>query len=627
MMVVMRPLLFLFLFVAAVASAAPPPNDSFVAPTPLATLLPLTASGTCADASAESNEPDYTTEFETRSPLATVWYQWTCLSSGLVEFRTEGTNDTVLGVFTGATLAAKVAVGINDEGPTGVTSRVRFPAVAGTTYRIMVDAYTGNSMGPFILAARQVVTPANDAYAARAAINALNVPVTGSNEDATAEAAEPDVLGAPAASSVWYKWTSSTAQRVEVVATNSAFAARLAVHAGAAISAAKTTAGLGRVRFTTAAATEYKISVDGLDGGDGAVSLVIRPAPAAPANDAYVANPTGSALMPSTVNAAASGTTVGASQNLNEPAHDGYFPWASVWFYWQAPSSQRMEIDTFGSSFDTVLAVYSGPANTAITALTPVASNDDTGGLQSRVRFNAVAGTLYRLAVDSPARQEGSVLLTIRAAPAAPANDTFASATVLGALPATVAGTNAGASAQADEPAHDLADFQARSSVWYRWTAPASGWMQLDTSGSPLDAVVAVYTGTVVTNLAPVAFSHDGDQPLSGVLEFFAEAAQTYRIAVDGEAGRENSFTLILRNAPPLGGFAVAPSPVGDLLRLSWPTRPGRLYRLLAGPSPDALSPHAGDFQADGDVMQVDVVPEEFGERAFFRAEAVDPGP
>jgi hypothetical protein len=629
MLALMQRLISIFLLMAMICvRAAPPPNDLFGAPSLLSPLLPLSVAGSTAEATAEFNETDYATELETIAPLATVWYQWTCLANNLVEFRTEGTNDTVLGVFTGTTQGTKVAVAINDESPTGVTSRVRFSAVAGTTYRIMVDAYTEESIGPFTLIGRVITPPANDAYASRAVMASLNIPVAGSNEDATAESLEPAVLGEPAVSSIWYKWTSAAAQRVDVVATNSAFAVRLAVHAGAGIASAKTAAGVGRVRFTTAGtSTEYKISVDGLEGASGPVSVVVRPAPVAPANDVYKPTPSGLDLLPSTVNASTSGTTVGASQELNEPFHDQYFPWASVWYYWQAPTTQRMQIDTFGSSFDTILAVYAGAATAAITALTPVASNDDTGGLQSRVRFNAVAGTIYRIAVDSPVQQEGTVLLNIRAAPAAPPNDTFTSATTIATLPATLAGSNAGASAQVDEPAHDLADFLPHSSVWYRWTAVVSGWMQLDTSGSSLDAVVAVYTGTVVTNLNPVAHSHDGDQPLSSILEFHATAGQTYRIAVDGESGLENAFLLTLRHAPPLGAFSLAQSRAGELLRLSWPTRPGRLYVLWAGPWPDALSLYTGELLAEGNQLDVDVPLDEWGERAFFQVRAVEPAP
>jgi hypothetical protein len=44
-----------------------------------------------------------------------------------------------------------------------------------------------------------------------------------------------------------------------------------------------------------------------------------------------------------------------------------------------------------------MLAVYTG---TKVRALTEVASNDDSCGLQSEVTFTARAGTTYRIAID-----------------------------------------------------------------------------------------------------------------------------------------------------------------------------------------------------------------------------------
>src|SRR5205807_635268 len=71
----------------------------------------------------------------------------------------------------------------------------------------------------------------------------------------------------------------------------------------------------------------------------------------------------------------------------------------SVWYSFTAPTSVPVTIDTFGSSYDTVLAVFTGQCG----ALTPVAScNDDSGGtLQSHVDFRATAGTTYLIEVTS----------------------------------------------------------------------------------------------------------------------------------------------------------------------------------------------------------------------------------
>src|SRR6266699_2441681 len=59
----------------------------------------------------------------------------------------------------------------------------------------------------------------------------------------------------------------------------------------------------------------------------------------------------------------------------------------------------RLEANTFGSGDDTTLSVYTGSRG----AFTQIACNDDAGGtLQSRVRFDATAGTTYYFMVAAP---------------------------------------------------------------------------------------------------------------------------------------------------------------------------------------------------------------------------------
>ena len=103
--------------------------------------------------------------------------------------------------------------------------------------------------------------------------------------------------------------------------------------------------------------------------------------------------------------AGCSGTAVGsnvfATREANEPNH---FPvpnfsvaHRSVWYQWQAPASGTATINTFGTGFDTVLAVYTG---NSVGALNLVGNDDDTAERTSQVQFTATAGTVYRIAVD-----------------------------------------------------------------------------------------------------------------------------------------------------------------------------------------------------------------------------------
>ena len=87
------------------------------------------------------------------------------------------------------------------------------------------------------------------------------------------------------------------------------------------------------------------------------------------------------------------------TEEPGEPAHADRKGAHSGWLTWTAPDNGSCVMDTLGSSFDTVLAVYTG---LAVSNMTLVAANDDVqpGTLQSRVAFSAAAGVAYQIAVD-----------------------------------------------------------------------------------------------------------------------------------------------------------------------------------------------------------------------------------
>jgi uncharacterized repeat protein (TIGR01451 family)/uncharacterized delta-60 repeat protein len=107
-----------------------------------------------------------------------------------------------------------------------------------------------------------------------------------------------------------------------------------------------------------------------------------------------------------------SGTTVpltnnAATKEASEPNHVGNPGGRSVWFRWTAPANGIVTFATVSNSFDTLLSVYTG---NSVNALTPVAE-DDGAGLNSTVTFTAVAGTVYRVAVDGAGGAEGTYQL------------------------------------------------------------------------------------------------------------------------------------------------------------------------------------------------------------------------
>jgi hypothetical protein len=149
------------------------------------------------------------------------------------------------------------------------------------------------------------------------------------------------------------------------------------------------------------------------------------------------------------------------------------------------------------------------------------------------VEFRPVTGTTYHFAVDGFKASSGSVNLLWGPRPA---NDDLASAQTLAGNSGTAQAILQLASIEPDEPGSD--NYSARQSVWYSWTAPASGTVRMDSSGSAFDTFLQVYTGATISDLTYVASDGESWDPDSersyGVVQFDVVAGTTYRVALDG---------------------------------------------------------------------------------------------
>jgi hypothetical protein len=235
------------------------------------------------------------------------------------------------------------------------------------------------------------------------------------------------------------------------------------------------------------------------------------------------------------------GPSLNATKETGEPNHAGNSGGHSVWYQWTAPNTKPVTIDTVGSSFNTLLAVYTG---SSVGNLTLVASNDDLGAptnLQSRVAFNATAGTLYRIAVDGYNGAAGDIVLTLDQSVA---NDNFTSVVFIGGSFGTVHGINAGATKEAGEPNH--AGNLGGASIWYAWTSPNNGTVTFDTIGSTFNTLLGIYTGAGLASLVPVASNDDIGSPtnLQSAATFPVTGLTRYWIAVDGYNGDSGNVTL-----------------------------------------------------------------------------------
>ena len=232
--------------------------------------------------------------------------------------------------------------------------------------------------------------------------------------------------------------------------------------------------------------------------------------------------------------------------------HPSYSPDGNKIAY-DAFDGNDLEIYTIDSSGGTPVQVTDNNVHDTVPAYSPdgnkiafdssqaIYTIDSSGGTPVQVTDNSAEGwsaPSWGIAVSEP-----------------PTNDAFDSAQQIGGNDATVSGTTEGATREQGEPDHytsnpDDADWwEGDHTVWYRWTAPASGSTTIDTCQANIDSILAVYTGSEIDNLSRVA---DNNNDFCGggwgsKVTFNAQGGTTYHIAV-GDAGglRESTFTLKL---------------------------------------------------------------------------------
>jgi PKD domain/Bacterial Ig domain/Carboxypeptidase regulatory-like domain len=536
---------------------SPPANDDFAHARSL--TAPQQVSGSNRHATKEPGEPDHAGD----PGGASVWYSWTPTENGHGTASVCGSFGSVplLAVYSGADVSHLTPVGVAGTGGSvsgcysGV-SKVEFDVEGGKTYHLAVDGPAGIE-GQFTLELAFERSALNDDFASPQQLDWAG-DYSGTTRDATKEPGEPEHAGDPGGASVWYSWTptESGAYGISICSLGS-LDPLLAIYTGSSLGSLTPVASnhggsqgncghsSSEARFEAVAGTTYRIAVDGKDGSGGQFDLELSPAPE---NDQFSEATVLSAALPDYDFE----TNRFASKEPGEPNHAGDPGGASVWYSWTAEASGVVEVSVCSYlQFEPLIGVYTGSAPGGLSAVTgtpstPAESCSGAAGL----RFEAVAGTTYRIAVDGKGGDQGSFSLALRGRPA---NDAFAAATPLdAALPAYFYGDNRLATKEAGEPEH--AGDPGGASVWFKWTPTSSGPVEISTCPYGVDTLLAVYTGSALGSLQTVAANDDGGSGCStgaSATSFEAVAGTTYRIAVDGKGGSAGAFELRLRHAPP----------------------------------------------------------------------------
>ncbi|MEX0332457.1 MAG: S8 family serine peptidase [Puniceicoccaceae bacterium] len=232
--------------------------------------------------------------------------------------------------------------------------------------------------------------------------------------------------------------------------------------------------------------------------------------------------------------------TLEIGEPLNPPGAGGH----SVWWEWVPDSSGNFSISTTGSSFDTTLAVYSG---TSLSDLVLLDADDDAIGLQSGVRFDAIAGQSYFIQVNGYAYWSGDIQLNYGDFYVGPLNDDFDDRFVLASGTTQTTGSNISATIEPGEP--NIYFSEGWETVWWEWIAPSSTPATITTFGSSFDTVLSIYQGTQLDSLSLVAWNDDSGGIQSSVT-FTPTPGESYLIQVYGLYYADPTTGSIVLNYP-----------------------------------------------------------------------------
>jgi hypothetical protein len=327
---------------------------------------------------------------------------------------------------------------------------IQQPETAGsyTYYSWMVMQMTNVIAGGGVQLGLQFTpAPTNDDFERRVTLKGSRLNFVTSNAGATKQSGEPDHLGNPGGSSVWFSWTAPASGRV-TLSTNEvppysppdssgggviitspgpilpyqptcgkeidqnpppAFYPVFAAYTGTAVDSLTTAnclpAGLAAfpfmVEFDVVKGQTYQIAFDGNMGTTGEIPFYLAlTKPASNDNFAHRVRLHGKHPIATSYNA-------GATHQAGEPVF-GNSTGKTVWWSWAAPASGTVSIDLSGSDYSFPVAIFTGKT---IETLQMVAEN--SGG----VSFQAVKGQIYQIAVSDSGGLTGTVKLKLQASP------------------------------------------------------------------------------------------------------------------------------------------------------------------------------------------------------------------
>lgn len=354
--------------------------------------LSVTASANNNNATSEPGEPLHAGKPGGKS----MWMTWVPTLSGVAIVSTIGSSfDTLLAIYQGNTLTSLTSLVSDDESGGYHTSSTTFNVVGGTPYIIAVDGAGGQS-GRIILNCNVILTSQSVATVLAQPLDNT----VGTNMSATFSV---NASG----SSLSYQWFFDGTAIPG--ATGWTYSMNTVTPSAVGVYQVKVQSGT-QVIYGQPAQLQINYSDTGVDSNARAYDKL---------SDAVFEQAVIAGAHYHTLSAPARGfsgtqifSTYNSTQDPGEPENCGVPGGASSWFAYQPPYNGLLTIDTDGSTFDTLLGVYTGDGNDFSTLVSVACDNNSgTNGRTSKVVFNATGGTTYWIAVDGVNGAYGTVYL------------------------------------------------------------------------------------------------------------------------------------------------------------------------------------------------------------------------
>jgi hypothetical protein len=555
-----------------------------------------------------------------------VWYTFTAPSCGVVHFDTCGSfYDTVISLHTGCPGTAGNQIACNDDNANGgnnacgggLQSGFDVGLNANTSYKLRVSGFSGAS-GNFSLNSFYV-NPGNDDCPTAAAYTAgttINGCMGGASNDGSATCGASGTSG-----DVWFRLVAPQSGLLRINTCGSAFDTVLSVHTGCPGTTANQIAcnddsALGPCTGTlqsdvdvgVVSGTTYYIRLAGFAGSIGSGLYSLSSAFIPPPNN------TCAGAINYSIGTSLSGVTAGggAPDGSSTCGSTGTAP--DVWYRIVGTCGGLLNINTCGSSYDTVLSVHTAcPGTTA----NQVACNDDgfvtgCGIRDSNITFTATSGATYYVRVSGFSGLSGVFRLNSQYVTAGSDDCDLAPTVGDGSY---VVG-NCGATTDGPQEhgcSFCCSDYQVNNDLWFRYVAGQCGTVTVTTCGNPgFDTKLAAYNGGCpFGDDTAIACNDDaGCTPLGTLsrMSFSVTRGGTYTIRFGGFSTARGTATMQISTAGACGSADFnCDGDVGTDSDIE------SFFNCLAGNCPPPPCCASADFNGDGDVgTDADI-------EAFFR--------